>query len=172
MKANLLLKQNIKALLRGRGQTQRDLAQWCRRSETWISHIFTSDTRGVPLKYLDRIADFFGIATYQLLQPGITPLTERRAHTRRTGADRRVADVTHLLRDHEPAGADRSLITEVLRLDRADRTILLAQLAELKRQRTGASSTERSPAAPRSTSPKGRRARRRPDPPIADASAK
>lgn len=91
MKANLLLKQNIRALLTARHQQQKDLAQWCRCTEGWLSHILNSNTRGIPLKYLDRIADFFGIATYQLLQPGITPLTERRSKlARRSGNDRRV----------------------------------------------------------------------------------
>ncbi len=91
VKAPLLLKHNIDTMLVARGQTRKDLAMWCRRSESWMSQIFTNEERGIPLKYLDRIADFFGIATYQLLQPGISPLTERRAKTRRSGRDRRIS---------------------------------------------------------------------------------
>src|SRR5688572_20198698 len=171
MKANLLLKQNIKALLRARHQSQKDLAQWCRRSETWISHIFNSDTRGVPLKYLDRIADFFGIATYQLLQPGITPLTERRGKTRRSGADRRVSHISHLLRDQDQGISDRSLVSEIVALDQTDRLFLIAQLAALKRQKIDASSTGKSPAVPPSSSPTAHRARRRTAPHAVDATA-
>jgi hypothetical protein len=92
MHANRLMKSNIDALLRARGQTRKDLAIWCRKTESWISKIFTEDRREFPMQYFDRIADFFGIATYQLLQPGISPLTERRAGTqRRSGRDRRVS---------------------------------------------------------------------------------
>lgn len=92
MKAHYLLKKNIDALLTARGHTRHDLAVWCRRGDSWISQIFTNADREVPLKYLDRMADFFGIATYQLFQPGISPLTERRKGAdRRSGRDRRVS---------------------------------------------------------------------------------
>ncbi len=92
MKAHYLLKKNIDTLLRARGQSRHDLAVWCRRGDSWISQIFTNPERELPLKYLDRIADFFGIATYQLFQPGISPLTERRkGQDRRSGQDRRVS---------------------------------------------------------------------------------
>lgn len=97
MKANALLKHNIDTLLRGRGQTRKDLAQWCYRTESWISKIFQTDKREIPLKYLDRIADFFGLATYQLLQPGISPLTERRHGERRGGRDRRIGHAHRLM---------------------------------------------------------------------------
>lgn len=91
MKASFLFKQNIDALLRARGQTRHDLAMWCRRSDPWLSKILGKDDRNVPMKYLDRMADFFGLAVYQLFQPGITPLTERRSgRDRRSGMDRRV----------------------------------------------------------------------------------
>jgi transcriptional regulator with XRE-family HTH domain len=92
LKAQFLLKANVDALLRARGQTRKELATYCRRSESWISQIFTKRDRNIPLKYLDRMADFFGIATYQLFQPGITPLTERRrVADRRSGVDRRLS---------------------------------------------------------------------------------
>ncbi len=91
LKASELLKHNIGALLQARGQTKPELARWCRRSRSWMDKIFSEDRREVPLKYLDRIADFFGIATYQLFQPGISPLTERRKAERRSGQDRRVS---------------------------------------------------------------------------------
>lgn len=99
MRAEQRLKHNIDALLRARGQTRHDLALWCRRSDSWLSKIFAeprtaSDRaeRSIPLKYLDRMADFFGLATYQLFQPGISPLTERRSgRDRRQGQDRRIS---------------------------------------------------------------------------------
>jgi len=104
MKALFLLKQNIEAMLRARHQDQKDLAQWCRRSEAWLSAALTKEDRGIPVKYLDRIADFFGIATYQLFQPGITPLTERRSKVpRRQLRDRRVSNL------HLAAGATPTL---------------------------------------------------------------
>lgn len=99
MKASYLLKQNIAAILTARGLTQHDLAFWCHKSDSWLSKILDDKPtigkkpRGLPLKYLDRIADFFGIATYQLFQPGISPLTERRQSTRRSGRDRRISQV-------------------------------------------------------------------------------
>lgn len=97
MRADRLLRQNIDTLLKARGQTRTELAAWCGRSRSWLSKIFNesndpSDRRGINLKYLDKIADFFGLAAYQLFQPGISPLTERRSgHDRRSGQDRRIS---------------------------------------------------------------------------------
>jgi len=97
MQANLLLKTNIDALLRARGQTRKDLAMWCRRTESWISKAFRDPNRSIPLRYFDRIADFFGLATYQLFQPGITPYTERRSgKERRSGMERRLSHVDRI----------------------------------------------------------------------------
>ncbi len=98
IKSHLLLKENIDALLSERHQRRKDLAQWCRRSESWLSQIFTNDERNVPLKYLDRIADFFGLATYQLFQPGIAARYERRKADRRTGKDRRIGAMNQRVR--------------------------------------------------------------------------
>lgn len=96
VKSTRLLRHNIDQLLKARGQTRHDLAFWCRRTDAWISKILSEkeddQARGVPLKYLDRIADFFGIATYQLFQPGISALTERRkSGERRKYTDRRIS---------------------------------------------------------------------------------
>lgn len=97
MKATHLLRHNIRTLLRARGQHYADLAQWCHKSRAWLTKILKedrddpTDVRDFRLKELDRIADFFGLAAYQLFQPGISPLTERRAgHDRRSGRDRRI----------------------------------------------------------------------------------
>lgn len=97
MRAQILLKHNIDTLLRGRGQHRKDLAVWCHRKESWISKIMSEDRREFPQKYLDRIGDFFGLAAYELFQPGISALTERRLGERRQGRDRRVGHAYRLL---------------------------------------------------------------------------
>lgn len=151
MHASRLLKHNIDALLRGRHQTRHDLAQWCRRSDPWLSKILSespgnNQSRSVPLKYLDRIADFFGIATYQLFQPGISGLTERRSgRDRRTGLDRRISQAEHgrlpqRMPDMETVTpGERALLARIRRLkyqrdrEMVDRLVdgaLLAQDAE------------------------------------------
>src|SRR5688572_28383343 len=108
LQAGLLLKRNIDALLRARGQTRHDLAMWCRRTDAWLSKIMDPNgARGLPLKYVDRISDFFGITAYQLFQPGISPLMERRMTERRSGLDRRVADPMTVLQS--PADNAREL---------------------------------------------------------------
>jgi transcriptional regulator with XRE-family HTH domain len=92
--ASFILSKNIRALLEARHQTQRDLAEWCRFDESWMSKLLsaTDAAKGLPLKHLDRIADFFGLATYQLFQPGISGITERRSgQDRRSGHDRRIS---------------------------------------------------------------------------------
>lgn len=92
LKADALLKHNIDELLRVRRQKRVELSRYCRRSRSWLDKIFSEGRREIPLKYLDRIADFFGIATYQLFQPGISPLTERRRGLdRRSLRDRRIS---------------------------------------------------------------------------------
>ena len=92
MKASYLFKKNVETLLRARGHSRHELAFYCRRSDAWLSKILGTSDRNLPLKYLDRIADFFGLAAYQLFQPGISPLTERRkGKERRSGQDRRIS---------------------------------------------------------------------------------
>lgn len=126
LKASELLKHNIDALLQARGQNKAELARWCRRSRSWMDKIFSEDRREVPLKYLDRIADFFGIATYQLFQPGISPLTERRKAERRAGTDRRVSravlsekrgdtDLMQVIRALSQSGREQA-IAELMRI--------------------------------------------------------
>lgn len=100
VKANALLKHNIDALLRARHQTRQDLARWCRRSPSWLAKIFAEERRELPLKYLDRVGDFFGLAAYQLFQPGISPMLERRKGLdRRSGKDRRLSALNHQVRE-------------------------------------------------------------------------
>ena len=83
------MRNNILALLSARKESQADLAGWLKHSRSWINK-FLNGERQVQLKDLDRIADFFGLATYQLFQPGISPLTERRVQQRRKLKDRRI----------------------------------------------------------------------------------
>ena len=97
IRAVQLLRENIGALLAERRLKQKDLASWCGHSEAWIS-AFLREEREIPVKELDRIADFFALATYQLFQPGISRSTERRHAQRRVGRDRRVSQDRRIMR--------------------------------------------------------------------------
>lgn len=153
MHANRQMKMNVDALLRGRRLARKDLADWCRRSESWISKIMILDSpREFPLKYWDKIADFFGISTYQLIQPGVHSLTERRKGQRRTGVERRVIRVSV---SDAPTFSAQSLIREVLSLDDADLGLLRATIAEAKRSKIAASSRLRSVTVPPSNGEPG-----------------
>lgn len=153
MKALPLIKHNIDTLLKARGQTRRDLASWVRQSankrliDPWISHIFTNPDAEIQTKYLDRIADFFGIAVYQLFQPGISPLTERRkGGDRRSGRDRRVSHVTSQLHAAlSPASANltEADIADLIRL----RTLSGQSRAVLRENAEALARAEREAAA-------------------------
>lgn len=159
MRSTLLLQRNLESLLRARGQSQHDLAVWCRRSDSWLSKILDGNAnRGLPLKYLDRIADFFGIAPYQLFQPGINPLLERRKGDRRKGIDRRVSHAQQALRD--PSEDTRELVRLLLASSVDDRKAVYRQLV-LSRDgvpNTTAPAVVQHPDA--QTAPASRRARR------------
>ena len=96
MKAPQLLAENISGLLRLRCMNQHDLAQWCRKSDVWLSY-FLSGKREIQLADLDRIADGLGVATYQLFQPGIVGSAERRRGERRSGQERRISHATRVM---------------------------------------------------------------------------
>jgi hypothetical protein len=103
VKSQFVLKQNIRTLLRARGLNQSSLAFFCRKTESWISQILTKPNRGFRMGELDCIADFFGLEVYQLFQPGISPLTERRSgRDRRSGVERRVSHAGAIL-EHSPS---------------------------------------------------------------------
>jgi hypothetical protein len=96
-KADHVLRANIEHLLAARKEDQKTLAQWCGHDKSWINK-FLNKGRGISLKDFDKIADFFGLETYQLFQPGISRLTERRSQTdRRTGQDRRIGHTNRLV---------------------------------------------------------------------------
>lgn len=101
MRADRLFAENILGLLHLHGMKQKDLASWCRHSEVWLTNILKSK-REVQIRDLDRIADFFGLATYQLFQPGVSERTERRTGMdRRHHKERRISHETKLARDLE-----------------------------------------------------------------------
>jgi hypothetical protein len=145
MKALALLKHNIDAILKERRQTRRDLAQYVRQSfdnkkiDPWISHIFTDADAEFQMKYLDRIADFFGVTVYQLFQPGISHLTERRKSERRTGRERRLGTVQHRIRARvaETTGTvtdeDVSDLLFLKRLGESSRATIRERMHELER---------------------------------------
>jgi transcriptional regulator with XRE-family HTH domain len=104
MRARLLLARNIHACLTRRKEDQSALARWCRKKPSWINKIL-SGKRPMHIDDFDRVADFLGIETYQLFQPGISALTERRVHgDRRSKQERRIghAQRTIELRDRPP----------------------------------------------------------------------
>lgn len=107
LKPEVLLAENIRTLLNTRGLDGRSLAVWCGHKPPWISKILTSD-RGVQIKDLGKIADFFGLTVSDLFSQGISALTERRGgdrrkHERRVGSDRRRGDInTRVHPDVEP----------------------------------------------------------------------
>jgi hypothetical protein len=99
VKASYLLVENIRTLLAGRGVDDKALALYCGHKPAWLSKILSGE-RGMSFPDLDKVADFFGLTAAQLLQHGISPLTERRRLNRRSGSDRRVGD-------RRGSGADR-----------------------------------------------------------------
>lgn len=91
VKALRQLKANIETLLAHRKEDQATLARWCHHSKAWINKFLNDPEASIQIKDLDKIADFFGIAPYQLFQPGISAITERRkSGDRRSGHERRI----------------------------------------------------------------------------------
>lgn len=88
MQAARLLAQNVMGLLTERHLNQTDLAKWCHRSDPWVSQ-FLRGERNWQLDDLDKVADLFGLQTWQLFQPGISSASERRRSDRRSGRERR-----------------------------------------------------------------------------------
>lgn len=107
LKSHLVVKANIDALLKRDRLTRKDLALWCHKTESWISKIFGSPLRAMPEQYFDRIADMFGVETYELLRPGGADGTERRKVNRRAGVERRIGWQQRLLEELRP-GIERA----------------------------------------------------------------
>lgn len=97
MNAQYLLRQNILALLHARKEDASALASWLSHDKSWINKILNGH-REMQIEDFDRVADFFGIATYQLFQPGISSLTERRiGGERRSGKERRIGQTQRVM---------------------------------------------------------------------------
>lgn len=95
LRADLQLVQNIQALLAARREDAKSLAIWCGHSGAWISKVISGE-RGIAVKDLGKVADFFGLTVSDLFQCGISSLTERRHRSgdrrrseRRSDRDRR-----------------------------------------------------------------------------------
>lgn len=88
-KALIVIRENIRALLASRNESQTALAAYCRHDKSWINK-FLNEGRGLQFEDLDLIAAFFGANPYQLLQPGFARVTERRKGERRSSKDRRI----------------------------------------------------------------------------------
>ena len=100
LRALYLLRNNIAGLLTIRRETQVTLARAVGKKKSWINKILNGQ-RGMQMEDLDGIASFFGVAPYQLFQPGTAQITERRSgQERRSGHDRRVS---HLTRQRDDA---------------------------------------------------------------------
>ena len=100
MRAYAVMKANVDAVLKARGITREDLSKYCRREVSWASKILNDPERWFPMPYWDRISDFLGLLPYQLLQPGISAVTERRKTSdRRSGRDRRLSAMSHHVRE-------------------------------------------------------------------------
>lgn len=91
LRADVLLVRNLRALLTARGVDDSALAAWCGHRPAWLSKILSGE-RGMQIKDLGRVSDFFGISVCDLFQYGIDPLLERRKRERRSGRDRRVSE--------------------------------------------------------------------------------
>jgi hypothetical protein len=95
LRADVMLVHNIRALLDSRGIEDKALAIWCGHRPPWLSKILSGE-RGIPIKELGKVADFFALTVSDLFQFGISSMTDRRrrerrqAIDRRTGRDRRV----------------------------------------------------------------------------------
>ncbi len=83
-----IFRENVAALLRERGADGATLAFACGHDKSWASKVLTGE-REIRMSDIDLVADFFGMSAYQLLQPGVAMLTERRVGERRSGEDRR-----------------------------------------------------------------------------------
>jgi transcriptional regulator with XRE-family HTH domain len=110
-KALSQLRMNVEFLLTIRKEKKQDLAAEMKLDPSTLTK-FLNGTREIQFHHLDGMATFFGLEIYQLFQPGISPLGERRhIKDRRQGGDRRKADrLAHVPTPHPArrvANADR-----------------------------------------------------------------
>lgn len=100
LRAVNVLRENVRALMAQRQLNQKAVAFALSRHPTWINK-FLLGHRMISVTDLDKLADLLGVATYQLFQPGVSKMTERRRGDRRLGPERRVSHETRLARDLE-----------------------------------------------------------------------
>lgn len=92
------LRENVRELIRVRGVQQNDITFALKKDPTWLSK-FLQGQRPIHITDIDALAEFFGLSGYQLCQPGITAVTERRRQERRSGGERRIGHVKrHLVK--------------------------------------------------------------------------
>lgn len=85
MRAQIILRMRIQALLGNEHGRKKSLAQWCGHAPAWLTNVLNGN-RLVGVDDLDKIADFFDITVPQLFEPSGEKL---RFPDRRTNADRR-----------------------------------------------------------------------------------
>lgn len=92
LKALYILRQNVRDLLLARKESEAWLAQCLGfKHRSSLNKFLNSERAGFQMSRLDKMAAFFGLPVYQLFQPGISAVTERRTGvSRRSGRDRRV----------------------------------------------------------------------------------
>ena len=84
-----IVRLNIEGSLARMGRTQRELAEYCDKSESWLSLIL-SGKRGVRLCHLGQIARFCGLSVATLFSIDGHAYRERRRFERRMTQDRRM----------------------------------------------------------------------------------
>lgn len=96
-RADLLLAENVRALLAARNVDGSSLSMALNHTPSWLSKIMNGD-RNMSVEDAGRVASYFGLTVAELFQPGISLATERRhrdrrAINRRTLLGRRQKDV-------------------------------------------------------------------------------
>jgi len=105
VRPDVLLARNLRALLHARRVDDSALAAWCGHKPAWLSKILNGE-RGLRVKELGRVADFFGVEVAVLFQYGIDAVLERRKYTRRMSFDRRqIQDRRQSLSQHDAGPA-------------------------------------------------------------------
>lgn len=112
LKSLHILRMNIRSLLLKRRESEAALAEALGfKHRSSLNKFLNNDRAGFQMWRLDRLSDFFGLPVYQLFQPGISPLLERRILAdRRMGHDRRQANrLSHVPIAHEDPPRRRRL---------------------------------------------------------------
>lgn len=107
LKALYILRANVRALLAKRKESEALLALALGfKHRSSLNKFLNSERAGFQMSRLDKLAAFFGLPVYQLFQPGISPLAERRiSGERRSKAERRIGH-SHRVMLHTAAEID------------------------------------------------------------------